>query len=984
MPPLRPKDLPTDTNLDGSEKIILDGADGVRSITLDALQERCKGDPGEDGDDGADGADFHIDAFGALEDRATYDSAPAGFVYLDDENGDIYIRAETVGVWSNPVPFKGDPGLDGDPGPPGDSVTLRFSDDVLDDSVGIDGDLNWVRGDSSIYERQSGAYVLVARLGFPSTLPDTEEPTTPSDLESDDGTYITTTTAFIYDAAGNEWRLGEAVGSDYRILLNGLQSAATIVGVALLYYAPPPTTQRNVYYKNSSDEWFIYTGLGTGPNGYGWTSIVGDPRGGDEEARDPTDPVSIMPSGNKVYRFGAAHADPESAWVIDSFDNTNSGGHDYLKIGEVLDALSKTIDDVVIAYPGTPAARITISGTSFQIDITALTDTLPITLPERYFNDVMYTTTDDAATLPKSIELPDETEDTVLIADVELYDTSGNVADITSLYLGATPMVRHTPANFANVYVRQATFYLLNPTPGTYTALLTPNYSGSKHTRSMSVSFRAYRYVDQGGTPLGPNVGTQYSVSNTISNTLTTTEDSSLLLTRALIGSVNTNPVNPVGSAVEILDTDIGTAAVGGHGLWIAEKPALTAGTGQNVSGTLSSGTDGITATTVELFGSSSEAAFDIGPYATTNVGGGGPDIATDITPADWPVAEGTGIGGGGTPSEPPTPGTFWEGVLVSHGINSDLSRSWTDTELAGFALHATMIRMFGYARPAPYSSFADDTQNIDLIERIMAAGMKVLYCPFTATKYDGVHPVATFPNATDTAAVTAYKNRLADIAAVALARGWSTDMFALEMWNEPLSSLGHANAFAFYQQCVTAVRAVNEDIWLSAMGNGREGNSYEPYYAGWLRSGPLTDPRSGEHRIAYAHHHYLPMEFTHQGTSSQFPSGVSWPTGSYGIAQIRAQLTDFRNWANDESVQIFIGETGASKFAPSLAQRQQYVSDVFTVARELAIPTCLWADDNHSDATIGGGWFGVMQGTTNNAVLVPSWASLVASAGAA
>lgn len=58
------------------------------------------------------GSAFKVDATGLLADRSQYDSELEGFSYLATDNGNVYIRQDSG--WSDPIPFKGDPGKDGE------------------------------------------------------------------------------------------------------------------------------------------------------------------------------------------------------------------------------------------------------------------------------------------------------------------------------------------------------------------------------------------------------------------------------------------------------------------------------------------------------------------------------------------------------------------------------------------------------------------------------------------------------------------------------------------------------------------------------------------------------------------------------------------------------------------------------------------------------------------------------------------------------
>lgn len=343
------------------------------------------------------------------------------------------------------------------------------------------------------------------------------------------------------------------------------------------------------------------------------------------------------------------------------------------------------------------------------------------------------------------------------------------------------------------------------------------------------------------------------------------------------------------------------------------------------------------------------------------------------------------------TPDPTPAPATggFWANVLRRHGFNSDLGRAWNDAELEGFAKSASAMRSFGFARPAPYSAFKDDSQNINQIERAIEAGLPVLYSPFTVTKYDADHPTFIFPAISDTAAVTRMRDRAVDIAGTFKQRGLPEDMICFELGNEPLNTAGMASTFAVYQVLVNAIREVHPDLYLAAMGNGLEGkNGWELYYKGWLRTGPLNDPRKGENRISHGHHHYDPMRFTHQGCNYSeggvpIPKqSVHYPLSGYGKAQMRAAMKEFADWGKGAGVQIHVGEMMATFNAPSLGERLSYVGDFFDVAREFEIPTFAWCDDNSANATVGGGWFSIMKGTKGAATFTPEWDALIATAG--
>ncbi len=70
-----------------------------------------KGDRGIQGEKGERGAGFEINASGLLSERSQYDNENQNFSFLATDTGNVYIKAsDTSGDWSDPVPFKGDPG----------------------------------------------------------------------------------------------------------------------------------------------------------------------------------------------------------------------------------------------------------------------------------------------------------------------------------------------------------------------------------------------------------------------------------------------------------------------------------------------------------------------------------------------------------------------------------------------------------------------------------------------------------------------------------------------------------------------------------------------------------------------------------------------------------------------------------------------------------------------------------------------------------
>lgn len=864
--------------------------------------------------------------------------------------------------------------------------SLMLVDGAPDNAVGSDGQtaINLLTGD--VYQRQTGVYIKVAVSSFRKfAVPPGEDPVDIPDpviVPSVDGFYVPSDGPIIVDTAGNSWELGAASGSDYFIKLNN--AALSVAGIAILFF------EGAIYRKTNAGDWFIYVGPGQGAAGNGWTQVLADPRPVSEETRDPTIPVAILPDGHAVYRFSAAHMDDE--YTIATFDNTNAGGHDVLKLGEVLAAHGKTASDIVIT-PGSdpdPDAVLTITGTTFKINFTAITGTGSTQIPVIYQSALIQTTLDDQATLTGAFN-HDPTgvgagaTDTAVICFPTAWRASGTVADFTSLTWNGVALDRETACNVLATLngsrARLTMFHKVAPAAGNNSFILTMDNSGGKGSSSIEMMCHFVKYVDQ-STPVGAK-GTLNAATAAPSISLTTTYDQSLVVMGQQQAGPNTNPVNVVAPVVEVFDNDIGAYNdTGAQGVWSGYKPAPTAGT--NVINNTLSASDGVIACAAEIKGVDTSDVFDIGPYGSTNVANGGPDISTDVTPIDWPVAEGTGIDGGGDPIVLPSPADWESAMLVKHGINSDRSRAWTDDELDRFAVNCVSMRLWLPDRkdanyPSAYPAMSTETAFIDLVDRVLARGMKVIVHVF---RVGGVNAV---PASGNTATVTRMGAYLANIAAFIDSR-WGTDNVILQPFGEPLSSLGMVNYKAVAQAWLTQIRAASTDIWVLFNGNGLEGtNGWEEYYKSWTKTTPLTDPRVAGPRVIYGHHHYNPMDFTHQGTSSQWPAyskNYQSTGGSYGIAQIRAALTEFRAWSVLHSVPIIVDELGASRFAPSLAQRIQYVSDIFTVCRELAIPALLWSDDTHTDAQAGNSWFSIMEGTALNHSLRPEWAAVVGSPG--
>ncbi|CBX87962.1 structural protein [Roseovarius Plymouth podovirus 1] len=81
------------------------------------------GPTGAPGAAGADGADFAFDAVGTLPEKNLYNAQPEGFTFLDEVNGNFYVRNDaTIGAWTNAIPFQGPTGPQGAQGDAGISA----------------------------------------------------------------------------------------------------------------------------------------------------------------------------------------------------------------------------------------------------------------------------------------------------------------------------------------------------------------------------------------------------------------------------------------------------------------------------------------------------------------------------------------------------------------------------------------------------------------------------------------------------------------------------------------------------------------------------------------------------------------------------------------------------------------------------------------------------------------------------------------------
>lgn len=75
---------------------------------------------GPKGEQGERGEAFKIDAAGPLEERLLYDDAAMTFSFMDTASGNLYVKLSDVAAdWSDPIPFRGPQGIQGETGPQG-------------------------------------------------------------------------------------------------------------------------------------------------------------------------------------------------------------------------------------------------------------------------------------------------------------------------------------------------------------------------------------------------------------------------------------------------------------------------------------------------------------------------------------------------------------------------------------------------------------------------------------------------------------------------------------------------------------------------------------------------------------------------------------------------------------------------------------------------------------------------------------------------
>lgn len=96
------------------------GPEGPQGIQGERGERGPQGIPGPEGPVGPQGDSFQPDARGTLLDRTKYDSADAGFTFLDINTLTLYYKlSATSGAWSDGVSFIGPVGPQGPVGPVG-------------------------------------------------------------------------------------------------------------------------------------------------------------------------------------------------------------------------------------------------------------------------------------------------------------------------------------------------------------------------------------------------------------------------------------------------------------------------------------------------------------------------------------------------------------------------------------------------------------------------------------------------------------------------------------------------------------------------------------------------------------------------------------------------------------------------------------------------------------------------------------------------
>ncbi len=144
--------------------------------------------------------------------------------------------------------------------------------------------------------------------------------------------------------------------------------------------------------------------------------------------------------------------------------------------------------------------------------------------------------------------------------------------------------------------------------------------------------------------------------------------------------------------------------------------------------------------------------------------------------------------------------------------------------------------------------------------------------------------------------------------------------IFAYGILNEPAGSGSQVNNIM--ARCHAAIRAVDTQKRV-------------------VITCPYSDPTkfntvkaiTGDTRVWYEVHMYLPLALTHQGIY-QYPSGVPYPTATLNKDKLKSYLAKVRKFHLDNKARIYVGEFSISTFA-SVASRVAYLSDLVAIFQE-------------------------------------------------
>jgi hypothetical protein len=239
-------------------------------------------------------------------------------------------------------------------------------------------------------------------------------------------------------------------------------------------------------------------------------------------------------------------------------------------------------------------------------------------------------------------------------------------------------------------------------------------------------------------------------------------------------------------------------------------------------------------------------------------------------------------------------------------------------------------------------------------IGRINQAGLAVVVEP---------HPPNSHPVEGNPAPLLALWEGLAP----ALART-DPDKVFLELFSEPIYDQNEAAWFALQERLAALVRARAPRHTIIATGANWSS------LAGLERLTPLAD-----RNVIYTFHFYVPMVFTHQGstwTSAALRSvqNLRWPAGDaadciaavpppseprglqmaqafcrqgWDFAQLRREVGRAEAWARRHGVPVFAGEFGAGCFNPDRASRLRWFADARRAFEEAGMGWAIWGLDN-------------------------------------